>query len=253
MNEEKFNGKAELYKKFRPSYPKELLDYLYSQIGFSKDSIIADIGAGTGILSRLFLERGSIVYAVEPNEDMRETSVKDLSYYENFTSFNASAENTGLQDNSIDFVTVAQAFHYFDRQLFKQECKRILRHGGKTVIVWNDVDRDSDLIRKSGNIIEKYRIHDKSGNQRSGNLHEFSDFFIDGIYETKTFGNDFYENREHFIGGNLSASYAPNEEVYPEKYRGFIKELNDLFDEYSVSDMLHFPQITRSYAGIMVI
>ena len=252
MNEEKFTGKAELYKKFRPSYPKELLDYLYSQIGFSKDSTIADIGSGTGIFSRLFLERGSTVYAVEPNNDMRETSVKDLSAYKNFISIDASAENTGLHEKSIDFVTVAQAFHYFDRQLFKQECIRILKPGGKVVIVWNDVDKDNDLIRKSGSIIEKYRIHDKSGQKQSGNLFEYSDFFIDGIYEYRTFRNDLYESRERFIGGNLSASYAPNEKSDPEKYNGFVKELNDLFDEYSVNNMLHFPQFTRSYAGAMV-
>ena len=252
MNEEKFTGKAGLYKKFRPSYPKKFLDYLYSQIGFSKDSIIADIGAGTGIFSKLLLERGSKIYAVEPNKDMRQTSINDLSEYKKFNFVNASAENTGLHEKSVDFVTVAQAFHYFDRDLFKQECQRILRPGGKVVIIWNDVDNESELIQKSGDIIEKYRIHDRSGHQRSGNLHEYSDFFVDGIYEYKTFKNDFLESREQFIGGNLSASYAPNEEEYPEKYHCFITELNELFDKFCVNDILHFPQITKSYVGVMV-
>ena len=171
MNTKRFTGKAELYRKFRPSYTQELFQYLYSpQVGFSQDSVIADIGAGTGIFTRLLLERGSKVYAVEPNADMRETSKNDLAEYKNFVSVNASAENTGLDEASVDFITAAQAFHYFDREVFKQECRRILRPGGKVVIIWNDVDKYSELIQKNGNIIEKYRIHDKSGQKRSGNL-----------------------------------------------------------------------------------
>ncbi|MCL2463427.1 MAG: class I SAM-dependent methyltransferase, partial [Defluviitaleaceae bacterium] len=130
MNEEKFTGKAGLYRTFRPSYPAELIDYLYSHIGFSSDCSIADIGAGTGIFTRILLERGSKVYAVEPNGDMREAAIKDLSGYENFVPVGASAENTGLDDSGVDFVTVAQAFHYFDRQLFRRECQRILKSGG---------------------------------------------------------------------------------------------------------------------------
>ena len=251
MNEKLFTGKAALYKKFRPSYPKELLDYLYSKIGFTEESVIADVGAGTGIFTRLLLERGSKVYAVEPNEDMRETSKKDLSEYIKYVSFNAAAENTGLGDASIDFVTVAQAFHYFDRELFKQECRRILRPGGKVIIIWNNIDSDCDVTCKSSDIIERYRIHNKSGQQRSGNLYDYSDFYANGVYEYKTFRNDFYESRENFLGGNLSASYAPREDSEPEQYHGFVKELNELFNEYSEHGILHIPQITRSYAGSM--
>jgi SAM-dependent methyltransferase len=252
MNEQRFTGKAELYKKYRPSYPRELLDYLYSQVGFSKNSIIADIGAGTGIFSQLLLERGSTVFAVEPNDDMRDVAVEGLSKYSSFTPISATAECTGLLESSVDYVTVAEAFHYFNRQLFKQECKRILKPGGKLLITWNGVDRDSALIQKSGNIIDKYRIHDSSAYQLGGSNYEFSDFFFFCIYEHKTYTNDFYENREQFIGGNLSAGYAPNEEAHPNEYHGFVKELNILFDEYCINEIICFPFITRSYVGVMV-
>ena len=107
------------------------------------------------------------------------------------------------------------------------------------------------MIRKSADIIAKYRIHDRSSHQHSGNLYEYSDFYADGVYEQKTFRNDLYESRERFIGGNLSASYAPREDREPEQYHGFVRELNELFDEYSENGVLHFPQFTRSYAGVI--
>ena len=249
MNEERFTGKAEIYKKYRPSYPKELIDYLYSQIGFNKNSVIADIGSGTGIFSRLLLERGSTVYCVEPNEDMRRTAENDLVEFTNFTSVNGSDKNTGLYDKSLDFITAAQAFHWFDRQLFKQECRRILKPIGKIVIVYNGPE-DCEFIKKRDTISEKYAVGDKKGFQQRGESPEdYNDFFADGFYENKTFKNDLQFDRDSFIGRDLSRSYTPKEEKDPEKYYGLVRELGELFDEYSVNGILNFPHFTVSYVG----
>ena len=249
MNEERFTGKADIYKKYRPSYPKELIDYLYSQVGFNKDSAIADIGSGTGIFSRLLLERGSRVYCVEPNGDMRQTSEKDLAGFENFIAVSAPAENTGLQDKSVDFITAAQAFHWFDRQLFKQECRRILKPGGKFAIVYNGPE-DCEFIKKRDSISEKYAVGDKKGYHQHGDPpEEYADFFANGVCEDKIFRNDLQFDKESFIGRDLSRSYTPREDKDPEKYHGLIKELGELFDEYSADGILHFPHITVSYVG----
>ena len=180
MNEERFTGKAELYKKYRPSYPQELFDYLYSDLGFSKESVIADIGAGTGIFTRLLLGRGSKVYAVEPNDDMRETSKKDLAGFKNFVSVNTSAENTGLDEASVDFITVAQAFHWFNEQLFKKECQRLMRPGGKVVLVWNSKEHDAEIIRKNDEITLKYCGDTGGFQQRGGVPEDYKDFFDGG-------------------------------------------------------------------------
>ena len=249
MNEERFTGKADIYKKYRPSYPKEFIDYLYSQVGFKQDSAIADIGSGTGIFSRLLLERGCKVYCVEPNEDMRKTAEQDLSEFENFISVNGNASNTGLVNNSVDFVTAAQAFHWFDRQEFKQECTRILRHGGKVMLVYNSKDSDSDIIKKADEITIKYSPDQKGHRMRGFPPEEYADIFADGICEYKTFMNDMQSDRERFIGGTLSSSYSPREETDFEKYHGFVKEMNELFDEFNVNGILSVPQITKSYIG----
>ena len=250
-NEERFTGKADIYKKYRSSYPKELIDYLYSNIGFCKDSVIADIGSGTGIFSRLLLERGSRVYSVEPNDDMRRIAENDLgktSGFKNFTSIIAPAENTGLQDGSIDFVTAAQAFHWFDMEAFKSECHRILKNDGKVVLAWNIRDYESDFIKKDYAIRKRYCV-DTKGLGITDIPENSHDFFLDSSCHEKTFRNDLILDRETYIGMNLSRSYSPREDKNPDDYHGLVNELNGLFDEYNINGVIYFPQFTKSYFG----
>ena len=249
MNEERFTDKADIYKKFRPAYPKALIDYLYSRIGFDQNSQIADMGSGTGIFSRLLLERGSRVYCIEPNGDMRKTAEGDLSGYENFVSVGAPAENTGLRDKSLDFVTAAQAFHWFDRPSFKLECRRILKPGGKVALIWNERDYKSEIVKKDYEIRKKYAVDTKGLGLGGGAGHDYLDFFADGVCECEKFPNDLHFDKEGFIGRNLSASYAPRKETDPGRYNGLICELSELFDAHSANGILNYPHFTQSFTG----
>ena len=123
----RFTGRAEAYSKYRPTYPQEIIDILNAQIGFNKDKIVADVGSGTGILTKIFLDNGNRVFGIEPNDEMRSFAEKNLSRYDNFVSMNQSAENTGLSSNSIDLVTAGQALHWFDPDQSRVEFARILR------------------------------------------------------------------------------------------------------------------------------
>jgi predicted RNA methylase len=67
----RFDGRVDVYSRYRPRYPHELIERLEEEVGFNEEKIVADIGSGTGILSELFLENGNMVYCVEPNNDMR--------------------------------------------------------------------------------------------------------------------------------------------------------------------------------------
>lgn len=136
MDYKKYTSNAEKYSKFRSEYPKEFIDYLYESVGLHKNAIIADIGSGTGKLSNQLLLKGSNVYSVEPNDDMRRFAEKDLSKLPNFISIKGTAENTTLQNSSVDFITVGTAFHWFDMNEFKKECRRILKPKGKVILVW---------------------------------------------------------------------------------------------------------------------
>ena len=248
MNEEKFTGKASTYERYRPEYPKEFIDYLYSEVGFSKDSVISDIGSGTGILSRQLLDRGSNVICVEPNENMRQTAEKSLSSYNNFTSMDGSAEKTNVSDRSVDFITVAQAFHWFDAEKFKLECQRILKPYGKVILVWNSRVYDSQLVIENAQICRRLCPNFKgfSGGQQE-DPEVFSSFFKKGVCEHRKFQNDLKFDMDSFIGRNLSSSYAPKKGDV--NYQKFIDEITELFNKYSVNGVLVLPNVTRSYVG----
>jgi len=248
MNEDKFMGKADVYAKYRFDYPTAFLDYLYADVGFGNQSTIADIGAGTGLLSRQLLQRRGKVICVEPNDDMLGMAKKELADFDKARFVRASAENTGLEDHSVDFITVAQAFHWFDRELFKAECQRILKDSGMVVLVWNDKDIDSPLIKEIAQTNAKYRENFQGfSGGRELSPDAYADFFRDGTCEYRTFRNDRTEGEEELIGGCLSASDAPREGSA--NCQAFVLELRRIFKEYSENGALIVPQVTRSYAG----
>jgi SAM-dependent methyltransferase len=107
---------------------------------------VADVGSGTGIFTRLLLERGHTVFAVEPNEPMRLAAEAALAGERRFRSVDGRAEATTLADASVDLVTAAQAFHWFDKDLARREWSRILRPPRWVTLLWNDRLTESDAF-----------------------------------------------------------------------------------------------------------
>lgn len=248
MNEEKFSGKASVYARFRPSYPDNLFEYLYTVMGFKKESVIADVGAGTGLFSRNLLERHSYVICVEPNEEMFLKAREKLSVYSNCLFLMTSAEDTGVESNSVDFLTAAQAFHWFDREKFKTECQRILKKEGKAVLVWNARDAKAPITIENAVINQKMCPNFKGfsgGAQQDPKA--YGDFFKNGYCQYKTFQNDIEYDMEGFIGRSLSGSYTPRENEA--HFAAYIKELKQLFQKYEKNDVVKIPQITHCYVG----
>lgn len=135
-NTDRFTGKAGAYAQGRPGYPSAVVELL-TQETRRENPRMADIGSGTGILSRAMLERGWTVYGVEPNDDMRKEAEKTLNGFSRFHSVAGTAEHTRLSGASVDLVTSAQAFHWFDAFAFKRECRRILTGEGRIALIWN--------------------------------------------------------------------------------------------------------------------
>lgn len=134
---ERFSNRVDDYVRARPRYPEAVVSWLEATFGLERSSTIADVGAGTGISAELFLRHGCTVFAVEPNDAMREAAIRRLGDDSRFRAVNARAEATTLPPVSVDAVVAAQAFHWFDRAAFRAECARILRPSGIVVLLWN--------------------------------------------------------------------------------------------------------------------
>ncbi|HPZ10663.1 MAG TPA: class I SAM-dependent methyltransferase [Candidatus Eremiobacteraeota bacterium] len=244
-----FSGKVDNYIRYRPSYSEEALNFLYDKVGLRKDCIIADVGSGPGNFTEHLLKRGGAVYAVEPNENMRETAEKNLGSYENFHSVNGSGEFTGLESNSVDFIVSAQAFHWFDKIKAKKEFKRILKEEGKVILIWNKrLTSKTEFMTGyeaflSGNI----QNYEERATHRKLKDEDFRNLFKDGTYEKTVFPNEKMIIFEELKGLFLSLSYAPR--PGDENYETLIEKLEELFEKYRVDNTVPFHYETQIYCG----
>ena len=243
----KFDGLAADYAASRPNYAKELINYLYGECGFSTSSVIADIGSGTGKFAVHLLERGSTVYCVEPNDDMRSAAERELQKYAGFRSVNGGAEDTTLAAGTVDFVTTAQAFHWFDTARFGKECQRILKKGGRAVLVWNVRDGD-DLPNKELHSVFSRFCPDFNG--FSGGMTKDDPrikAFFGGGYERVAFDNPLYLDHERFISRCLSGSYSLK--AGDRDYCEYMETLHSLFDRLSENGIVRISNSSVAYIG----
>src|SRR5580698_1961347 len=111
MNVERFSGRVADYERYRLRYPIAVIEILTARCGLRREDLIVDVGAGTGMLSEVFLENGNAVVAVEPNDEMRAVCEQLASAWPGLTVEKATAEATALEDASVDFVVVGRAWH----------------------------------------------------------------------------------------------------------------------------------------------
>ena len=243
----KFDGYANDYTAGRPGYSHSLIDSFYKDFGMSPDSDVADIGSGTGKFAAFLLKRGSTVYAVEPNSDMRRVAEAELSSYSNFHSVNGGAEDTSLEDSSVDFITTAQAFHWFDVEKFREECRRIIRRGGKVFLIWNVRDEEDPVNRELHAIYTKYCPDFVGFN--GGIVKDdprIREFFFDK-YEHISFNHPLTLDREKFISRSLSGSYSIKEG--DKDYDEYMSKILDVFDRYSKNGLVTIRNNSEAYIG----
>lgn len=244
-NTNRFDGKSEIYAKSRPKYASGLFDYFKNILNIPAGSTFADIGSGTGIFTEQLLNCGYKVFAVEPNNDMRIKAEQTLSENKSFISVDGADSNTNLPDSSIDYITAAQAFHWFDAEAFKKECKRILKPNGKVIIVYNSRDEKAECTKALFELRRKYNseFHGFS----NGISDEKCRAFFNGKCSIFKADNTQSYDRQGYINRVLSSSYSLNESN--EKYAEYLNEINTLFDTFNVDGLLTVPAYTVAYAG----
>ncbi|MEO8147373.1 MAG: class I SAM-dependent methyltransferase [Bacteroidia bacterium] len=244
----RFSNRVENYVKYRPQYPDAVLSFLKEEKILSSETIVADIGSGTGISTQLFLKNGNAVYGVEPNNEMREASEQILKGYPNFISINATAEETKLENESVDMIVAGQAFHWFDKEKCKAEFKRILKPNGTVVLMWNDRRITSTLFLAAyENLLQTFGTDYKEVDHKNIDEKIFNSFFGEGNYKMKSFENFQRHDYAALEGRLLSSSYVPDESHH--NYQPMLNSLKELFIHYQQNNMVTIEYDTIVYYG----
>ena len=244
----RFSNRVRDYIKHRPGYPRALVTLLEEDCGLTRDSVVADMGSGTGILSELFLSAGVRVYGVEPNREMREAGERLLAAYENFLSVGGRAEETTLDDDSVDFVTAGQAFHWFDPASARREFRRILKDGGWAVLVWNDRRTEgTPLLAEYERLLLEYGTDYKEVSIKWAAEENIKTLFGASEVLTKTFDNEQVLDFDGLKGRLMSASYAPLQ-GHP-NHEPLMRELAALFERHQRGGRVVVEYDTKVFYG----
>ena len=233
-NTNRFTGKVAAYERYRQRYPtNEILTLLRNWCGLTPDWTIADVGAGTGMLSEVFLANGNQVIAIEPNEEMR-TACEQLSS-PRLKVLNATAESTGLADKSVEMVAAGRAFHWFDTERALAEFRRVLKPGGWVALVSagranvqtpQALDFEHLLTEHATDHTyarTTYRVHDK-----------LQDLFLD--LHQEQIPRELSLDWDAFQGMTQSLSVVPHDT--DSSYPAFQTELKKYFRRHAHEDLL---------------
>jgi ubiquinone/menaquinone biosynthesis C-methylase UbiE len=241
-----FTGRAEEYAKYRPDYPEQIISLLENKIGFDLSKDIADIGCGTGKLSKLFLNNGNLVFGVEPNDEMRLKSEKLLSKFINFISIEGTAEKTMLATKSIDVITVGQAFHWFDLKKTKKEFKRVLKKDGHVVIVWNERKNTSLVMKAVNKILLSLNQEHEEAEKNLVDKNLLNTFYGVEKANTSIFPNFQLLDLAGLKGRIQSISYVPES---GDENKRIMNEIKDVFEKYNNGGMVKIEYTAKVFYG----
>ena len=241
----RFDGKGEIYAKARSKYAAALFGHFKNTLRIPSGSVFADVGSGTGIFTEQLLHCGYRVFAVEPNADMRKQAEEKLSQNENFVSVSGSDADMKLPDHSADYITAAQAFHWFDAEAFRCECRRVLKPGGKIILVYNSRDESAACTKALAALRQSFtpEFHGFS----NGISDEACRAFFAGSCNIFRADNTQIYDRQGYLNRVLSSSYSLKES--DARYADYLKEINGIFERFSTDGQITVPTETVAYIG----
>ena len=243
----RFSVRVDAYERYRPSYPAAVAALAERECGLRAGQAVADIGCGTGLLARLFLERGCHVFGVEPNPEMRDAGRRALAESAQFQAIDGRAESTTLATSSVDFVTAGQAAHWFDADPARAEFARILKPEGWCVLIWNERrTATTPFLRDYEQLLLTYGTDYKEvrHERTTATIHEF---FAPSLYQERVFSLCQRFDYEGAAGRLLSSSYAPLE-GHP-SHAPMMRGLQRIFRAHAVDGTVEFEYDTRVFCG----
>lgn len=244
----RFSDRVDDYVRYRPDYPVALLEWLQREQGVDRHWHVADVGAGTGISSKMFLDAGYRVTAVEPNAPMRGAAEQWLRRYDRFDAVDGRAGATKLADASVDLVTVAQAFHWFDEVAARREFARILRPQGLVAIWWNSRRlTGTRFLEGYEALLLRFGTDYTSVAERYADDAHMRVWFGAGYRGSASFGHGQRLDFDALRGRLMSSSYAP-QAGHPQ-HEPMLQALRELFDNCAEDGTVSFDYDTRIFAG----
>jgi SAM-dependent methyltransferase len=245
----RFSSRVQAYVRYRPNYPPQVLHFLETECGLSPYSQVADLGSGTGILSRLFLDYGCEVTGVEPNAEMRAAGEQQLAGYHRFSSVEGSAEATGLPEHSFDLAAAGQSFHWFDPVAARREFRRILRPPRWVALIWNQRLATDPFLAGYAELLERHAPDYKAADQRPVDAPALNAFFEHRNWRKAVFDNSQTFDLEGLRGRLASSSYAPQPGT-PE-HRALQLGIAELFQKHQRDGRIVFRYQTNVYTGTL--
>jgi len=245
---QRFSNRVADYVRYRPGYPSGLIDLLSEKCGLLPQHKVADVGSGTGLLARLLLANGNLVFCVEPNEEMRRAGEDFLSSFPTFFSVAGSSEATTLPGASVELVTVAQAFHWFEPVATRREFQRILKPNGWVAVICND-RRVSETAFGRGyeDVLVRYGTDYTRVKDAYPEMRGMEEFFGTDNFQHEQLPN-FQEFDFYGLAGRVrSSSYAPKEGHM--NFAPMIAALRELFDANQESGKVRMEYTTQVYLG----
>lgn len=241
----RFSDRVADYVLHRPGYPEALFDGL----DLAPGAVVADIGAGTGLSSAPFLDRECEVWAVEPNAAMRAAAVQHLGGRRGFRCLGGSAEATTLPDAAVDWVSVAQAFHWFDRSAARAEFRRILRPAGRVVLFWNVRQVvGSEFLVGYEDLLARHALDYREVDHRNVGRAVLEEFF-GGAFESRAYRHTQAFDLDGLAGRLRSSSYTP-----PPDHPGhdaMMAELARLFRRTQHKGTVAMEYVTEAHLGAL--
>lgn len=247
---ERFGNRVADYVRYRPGYPPALIGHLQAREWLPPQAVVADVGAGTGLSSALFLDQGCTVYAVEPNGPMRDAAMRLLHGHHGFHAVAGRAEATTLPDGHVDLVAAGTAFHWFDPSPTRTEFARILRATGVVALFWNLRSREPAFMRDYEAVLMAHCAgYAEADASRRADDESIRAFFGTGFLESASFPNAQHLDFDSLLGRVLSSSYAPK--PGDAAFAPLEAALRRLFDENEVGGRVTLTYHTRLHTGRM--